>query len=438
MAKNSTNTILIIFDIDETLVQYINCNNYFNWTRIASDPDQAIFLTVMDADTESYDKLKAGNGRKPTGDDASDSSNIPYLDSREKNGTKTCVLFRPNLDKFFNYVRKNNNKKEEAVGPRKIFIDIALWTAGSSEYAKMISSYLEARYGLDANYFVFIYSDYGSDEPGENDQPTHEGIKSDGPGLKRKDLNQIWGDDSLYNKFNTIIVDDDVDNLKHESNKNNGILVNKFMPFGGCKERIPLTKENYTKSNDDTMFADLTKIVTHLVKDRGGCSEEDVKHGYAKNESIFKAFTHERVVKNEISNPFNEPVSEEGSEPVSEEGSEIQIIHSINESNANFVITPNSYAILFPRTLTEAEVTEAAEAEAAIEKIAALAAKASARLSLSDAAEAAAAEAPTEGAAAEGGGYRYSLKKKKGRRGTRSRGTRKINKKRKGSKRNKK
>ena len=380
MAKNSTNTILIIFDIDETLVQYINCNNYFNWTRIGIADDDL-------GDDESYDKLKAGNGRKPTGDDAIDSSNIPYLDSREKNGTKTCVLFRPNLDKFFNYVRNNNNKKEKADGPRKIFIDIALWTAGSIGYAKMIGSYLEARYGLDTNYFVFIYSEPGSDE---DDELGRYGVNPRNA-FPKKDLTRLWNRpeyNGLYNKFNTIIVDDDVDNLKHESNKNNGILVNKFMPFGGSIVRIPLTKENYTKSNDDTMFADLTKIVTHLVKDRGGCNEDDVKHGCAKNESIFHAFSRDWAVEGNV-----------------------VVTH--------FKITPNSYAILLPKP-TPQPSSPSLEAQGAP-------------------AQGAAAEgAAAEGAAAEGGGYRYSLKKKKGRRGTRSRGTRKINKKRKGSKRNKK
>lgn len=155
----------IIFDIDETMVQYLH------------DP-------VSMNKWETYKKL--------------------YPNKIEAHETaKYALLFRPGLRDFIQFALANG-------------IDIAIWTYGNESYSKFIESEIMSYVGLDNSPFTFVYSIKEIKEDLAN-------------GMEEKDLRRVYqAFPEKYTATNTILVDNRAANIFHESNRKNGILVESF------------------------------------------------------------------------------------------------------------------------------------------------------------------------------------------------------------------
>jgi hypothetical protein len=227
--------ILVVFDIDETLIQFMNGSAHHFLDEISVEDRK----TIQDSEIEYLDKKTRNN------------SNTAFVSD--------CILFRPHLRKFLDMVKKN---------PR---IHIALWTYAEQEYAQAIGEIITKHFGFKKNPFVFTF---GAENMEQEDYP--------------KSLTEIWDkkDFNKYNKFNTIIVDDRLGNVSHENNLYNGIVCQGFAPFHETKSRLPLTKESLAASINDTMFLDLMKIIENSFTFIDGCSKKECSNAFAA-ESIF-------------------------------------------------------------------------------------------------------------------------------------------------------
>jgi len=220
--------ILVVFDIDETLIQFINKNAYHYWKEVTPEQKQII------------------------------DENLQYVDLGEKK--KQVIFFRPGLKEFLEMALNNGR------------IKVALWTYSEREYADQISELITYTFGLPEDLFVFKY---GAEDIEDDDIP--------------KSLNQIWTNPKFkkkFNKFNTFLVDDRYGNLCHKTNVNNSILIQAFAPFGESKQREPLTSELLTTAINDNIFNELTHITHNLIRDIDGCDDEEIDEAFTK-EAIF-------------------------------------------------------------------------------------------------------------------------------------------------------
>jgi hypothetical protein len=224
----SKRDILVVFDIDETLIQFINKNAYHYWQEITPEQKQII------------------------------DNNLNYLDLGEEK--KQVIFFRPGLKEFLEMARDNGR------------IKVAIWTYSERDYANAIAKNICDKFNLPQNTFIFKY---GSEDIKDHDIP--------------KSLKQIWDNPTLgkkFNKFNTFLVDDRFGILCHKINVENSILVQAFAPFGETKQREALTQELLEKAINDNIFYELTNITTNLLRDIDGCEDDEIDEAF-KTESIF-------------------------------------------------------------------------------------------------------------------------------------------------------
>lgn len=238
--------ILLVFDIDETLIQFINNTKrydptpYDHWKRIT--PEQKMkFSNLWDEDAGEYkNPLKLRDDK------------IYYLEGKDR----YAQLFRPGLDKFIQKVNSD---------PR---IFIALWTLSDTDYAEGIRNSLFKQFGLKKEKCVFAYGADGFDEYDTS---------------PNKRLDFIWNQPKYkdrFNKFNTILVDDRLGNLDHRINHENSILIEEFAPFGPKKERETLTDELLGHALHDKAFTELSKIIDKVLKYNSGCDEEECSDAF--------------------------------------------------------------------------------------------------------------------------------------------------------------
>lgn len=221
-------TILIVFDIDETLLQFIPRHSYNVWEKV-------------------NEKVK---------------SKFNYKFYPEK---KDCIVFRPNLGKWFDFV--NSHSKN---------VKIALWTYSERDYANDMADLMIEHFGLKDDPFLFKY---GLEDIEDEDTP--------------KDLRKIWRQFPKFNKFNTFLVDDRAANLVHPVNNENSILIEPFAPFGLEKKRTVLTRQLYRKSINDKMFLVLIDITKKILKDLEGVDEDEFEEALGV-ETVFAPSKIER------------------------------------------------------------------------------------------------------------------------------------------------
>jgi hypothetical protein len=218
--------ILVVFDIDETLLQFMNKGGPYRLWQGLSDERKAAFT---------------------------------YSDTPEK---EQCAIFRPHLKEFFEFVQNTP------------YVKIALWTYSEQQYAYDMAKLMIKTFGLTKDPFVFKY---GAEQVEEADE--------DYP----KNLNYIWNDPKFggkYNKFNTFLIDDKLSNLAHISNKLNSILVDGFKPFGVGKGRGPITTPRFQHAIEDDAFIHLIDIIKKIHADISGCSEGEIEDAFS-TEHIF-------------------------------------------------------------------------------------------------------------------------------------------------------
>jgi hypothetical protein len=224
----SKRDILVVFDIDETLIQFVNKNAYHYWKEVT--PEQKALID---------EKLE-------------------YEDLGDVK--KQVIFLRPGLGEFLKMANETGR------------IKVAIWTYSEREYAEAIAELICNKFKLPDDIFIFKY---GSEDIEDHDIP--------------KSLKQIWDNPKFgkkFNKFNTFLVDDRYGNLCHEINVNNSILVQAFAPFGESKQREPLTDKLLEKAIHDPVFAELTNITNNLIRDIDGCEDEEIEDAF-KKEAVF-------------------------------------------------------------------------------------------------------------------------------------------------------
>ena len=170
MNKHNPPPFCIIFDIDETMIQYLHTENSIHrW--------------------HSYKKLFPNK-----------------IDAHESESH--IVLFRPGLKDFIRFAKSHN-------------IDIAIWTYGNKTYSKFIDREITKYAGLETSPFVFVYSR----EEIEVDLAN---------GREEKDLRRVYeAYPGKYTRANTFLVDNRAANIFHNFNRENGILVESFDIMAG-------------------------------------------------------------------------------------------------------------------------------------------------------------------------------------------------------------
>ena len=224
----SKRDILVVFDIDETLIQFINKNAYHYWQEITPEQKKII------------------------------DNNLDYIDLGEEK--KQIIFLRPGLKEFLEMARNSGR------------IKVAIWTYSERDYANAVAKNICDKFNLPPDTFIFKY---GSEDIEDHDIP--------------KSLKQIWDNPELgkkFNKFNTFLVDDRYGNLCHKINVDNSILVQAFAPFGETKQRQALTPELLEKAVNDNIFHELTNITTNLLRDIDGCEDDEIDEAF-KTEAIF-------------------------------------------------------------------------------------------------------------------------------------------------------
>jgi hypothetical protein len=164
-----TKKMLVVFDIDFTLLEYICPVNY------ETIRNQAIL--------ESFSK-------------------DTYEIVEEENGKKSCIIFRPFLKDVLEMIQNDP------------FFVPAIWTYGSQGYSQFIGNIVTKKFGLAKNFFHFIYHNGSIEDP-----------------RFPKSLHQIYRTFPEFNEFNTILIDDLHSNVRHKHNNKNSIHISPFTPF---------------------------------------------------------------------------------------------------------------------------------------------------------------------------------------------------------------
>ena len=219
--------LLVVFDIDETLIHYMG-KQY-----------RHLFYEL---EPEYQERLN------------------PIIDG-DPDGEHGIIIPRPYLQELFDYYKSEPN------------IKIALWTYSEQEYAYHIRDKLTELLDLGDDFFLFAYGaeDMIIEETGEED---------DYP----KNLTKVYENFPQFNAFNTFIVDDAPGNIKHEINMKNSLLIQPFAPFGAEKVREDLGENGIEIALNDNILTDVKTISEIALNDVMGCDIEDIEAG---EESIF-------------------------------------------------------------------------------------------------------------------------------------------------------
>jgi hypothetical protein len=238
-----TKPLLIVFDIDETLLHFV---------RKVDVPD------VWDPLDEKY------------------KSSLDYI---KNNGN--VIIFRPKLYELLHYLINN-----------KIFI--GLWTYSDKEYALGIKSFLINHFKLKKDAFKFVYSDADIESAIEmssnGDFYSIDKINKDITEID-KDLRYIWYNyPKLFNKFNTILVDDKDTNILHKINNNNCIYIQPYTPIL-YKRTEHLKPKIIEDSINDNIVKDLIFIINKVKEDIKGLDQEEFDDAF----NVEEVFTRKRV-----------------------------------------------------------------------------------------------------------------------------------------------
>jgi len=217
--------LLVVFDIDETLIQFIH------WKEV---DDVKSKLDALDPDT--------------------------YVTETDSNGKTSYIIFRPHLKTLMNLFKTDP------------FFKPALWTYSEREYSNNVGNAIIQKYGLPEDFFLF--------------RKGSEDIEND-PDEIPKNLKMIYQEyPEYYNTFNTILIDDRYGNINNDSNRFNGIVIQPFAPFGTEKKRELLTGSKFESELNDNVFLSIINIMKKIKKDIMGCDNDDIKSAF-KTEAVF-------------------------------------------------------------------------------------------------------------------------------------------------------
>jgi len=189
--------LCIIFDIDETMVQYLHDPvSMFKWQTF-----KKLYPNKIEAhETDQY-----------------------------------TLLFRPGLRNFIQFAKASG-------------IDIAIWTYGNESYSRFIENEIMSYAGLDKSPFTFVYSIKEIKEDLVNS-------------MEEKDLRRVYhAFPGTYNETNTILVDNRAANIFHKSNRENGILVESFDITAGYSPNKDHMFQNIKRICEKTQNTALTLV----------------------------------------------------------------------------------------------------------------------------------------------------------------------------------
>jgi len=225
--------LCVVFDIDETLIQFLNKTqiNNTNWNAMSIE----------------------------------DKSSFDYVDNDGH-----VIFLRPYLKELFRMFNANKDR-----------FSVALWTYSEQEYSEGIAKILRRECGLDDDFFLFTWG---------AEQITDDGYCGD---ECPKNLNVVWDNFPQFNTFNTIIVDDLYGNITHEYNIKNCVLIQPYAPFGRDKTRVPMSNELKDRALNDDMLLQLQDVCEKVSKDIQNCDEEDIDAAF-KKEAVF---SEKRIIR---------------------------------------------------------------------------------------------------------------------------------------------
>lgn len=203
--NSSSKKLLIIFDIDETLINYVGPQSYHYWERVS-----------LQNKTKLKDKCKVHDDR--------DNRNL--------------IVYRPGIKNLFDFIIAN-----------KKYIDVALWTYASRLYSKMNANLISKDFQLE---IPFLFT-YGRQDMEQEYYP--------------KALSEIWKKyPKIYDNTNTIIIDDRVSNLNHSINRYNSIQISPFAPFGTKNPRSNLNEISMQQSIEDNSLFKVVEVLKLILK----------------------------------------------------------------------------------------------------------------------------------------------------------------------------
>jgi hypothetical protein len=195
--------LCVVFDIDETILTYLNDQNSIkNFTSL-----EPKYKKMFD-----YTEVDFGSRRE-------------------------VFIFRPGFEEFIRFARLYR-------------INIAIWTYGDKKYAEFVEQLICKHYGFQKSPFLFVYSN----------TEIKEDVKK---GMFEKDLRRIF--DAYPGRFtssNTFLVDNKPSNIYHESNMHNGFIVESYTPF--VYRQMTIKEIKIAAQNN--MFDLLQKICKKIMK----------------------------------------------------------------------------------------------------------------------------------------------------------------------------
>ena len=217
--KDKTNaSLLCIFDIDETLIQYIDQDVWDSWKIRTKD-------VAMEIDPASY----------------------VYIDDLEG-----YVFFRPGLDVLF----EKFQRERLASGWRA-----AIWTYGNRMYCDRIVQLLIDTYHLQKDFFCFALS--------REDITNHDKPKNISDLFLRTDLDLFTAEErGRFGIYNTLLVDNLTSNICYPDNEANGICIESFEPFHrGEKTEVDWVLSSMEKEKRETIDQ-LIRVLDWIPSDR--------------------------------------------------------------------------------------------------------------------------------------------------------------------------
>ena len=201
--KTSRSKLCVVFDIDETILTYLNGNR----------------------------GIQNFNSLEPKYKRMFDYAEVDF------GGRQEVFIFRPGFEEFIRFARPYR-------------INIAIWTYGDKKYAEFVEQLICKHYGFHKSPFLFVYSN----------TEIKEDVKK---GLYEKDLRRIF--DAYPGRFtssNPFLVDNKPSNIYHESNMHNGFIVESYAPF--LDRRLSVNEMRAASKNN--MFDLLQKICKKIMK----------------------------------------------------------------------------------------------------------------------------------------------------------------------------
>ena len=234
--------LCVVFDIDETLIHFINKNKIrnTNWDKMLPE-EKAQFEHIVN---------EGGH----------------------------LIFIRPYLISLFRWFKARN-------------IEVGLWTWSETDYAENIASLIKKECKRQGEFdfdFLFAWGDTEMDDAADY-------------GGGSKSLARVWSKHPHLNKFNTIIVDDEPGNIKHKANKQNCILIQPYAPFGRRKARTHMTDELKKLALEDNALNELQHVCEAVIDDIEGCTREDID-GSFETQAVFDP---ERVRRMKDNNSLN-------------------------------------------------------------------------------------------------------------------------------------